>query len=66
MTNDKYIHLQDDDEWYTPKWIVETLGKFDYDPATNSRKAADFGIVHYDTIETDGLKQDWSKYKKYG
>lgn len=40
------------------------FGKFDYDPATTDDKAKEFGLINYDTIETDGLKQDWSKYKR--
>lgn len=50
------------DEWATPRAFVERFGKFDYDPATTKEKAEEFGIEHYDTIETDGLKADWTKY----
>lgn len=53
-----------DNEYYTPFDFVARFGKFDYDPATTKEKAAEFGIKEYDTIETDGLKTDWTKYKR--
>ena len=58
------VNFAKDNEYYTPKRIVKYFGEFDYDPATTKEKAEEFGITNYDTIETDGLKQDWSKYKK--
>ena len=33
-------------------------------PATTKEKATEFGVEHFDTIETDGLKADWTKYKR--
>ena len=53
-----------DNEYYTPKEFVRLFGNFDYDPATTKEKAIEFGIEHFDTIETDGLKADWTKYKR--
>lgn len=53
-----------DNEYYTPKNIVKYFGEFDYDPATTKEKAEEFGVKDYDTIETNGLTTDWSKYKK--
>jgi hypothetical protein len=53
-----------DNEYYTPASFVAQFGSFDYDPATTKEKAAEFGIVHYDTIETDGLTKDWTQYKR--
>ena len=53
-----------DNEYYTPKSVVDYFGKFEYDPATTKEKAEEFEIKYYDTIETDGLNQDWTKYKK--
>ncbi len=52
-----------DNEYYTPKSVVDYFGKFEYDPATTKEKAEEFGIENYDTIETDGLSKDWTKYK---
>lgn len=52
------------DEYYTPKSFVDKFGKFDYDPATTTEKAQDFQILNYDTIKTDGLTKDWTKYKR--
>lgn len=53
-----------DNEWYTPKYVVDYFGKFDYDPATTIEKAKEFKIPNFDTIETEGLTSDWSKYHK--
>lgn len=53
-----------DNEYYTPKSIVDYFGKFDYDPATTNEKAKEFGIQNFDTIETDGLLKDWGAYHK--
>lgn len=53
-----------DNEYYTPKEFVKQFGDFDYDPATTKEKAKEFGIQNYDTIETDGLKTDWSLYQR--
>ena len=58
----KYVSY--DNEYYTPKEIVARFGHFDYDPATTPEKAAEFGIKSFDTIETDGLTKDWTKYKR--
>lgn len=58
------IKVTKDDEWYTPAKLVNYFGQFDYDPATNDYKAREFNIPNYDTIETNGLLSDWSKYKR--
>ena len=58
------VHFTKDNEYYTPKEFVECFGQFDYDPATTMEKAAEFGINHFDTIETDGLQTDWTLYKR--
>lgn len=58
------VDFTKDNEYYTPKGLVELFGKFDYDPATTKEKAEEFGVEHYDTIETDGLKSDWTPYKR--
>lgn len=53
-----------DNEYYTPKEFVAMFGEFDYDPATVEAKAKEFGIPNFDTIETDGLRTDWTQYKR--
>lgn len=58
------IRFSDNDEYFTPKRIVDMFGAFDYDPATNERKAKEFGVKYFDTEETDGLKTDWTKFKR--
>lgn len=56
------IQFQKKDQWNTPKEVVGFFGPFEYDPATTKEQAKKFGVLHYDTIETDGLKADWTKY----
>jgi phage N-6-adenine-methyltransferase len=58
------VQFTKDNEYYTPVEFVKRFGQFDYDPATTKEKAAEFGIPNYDTIETDGLMTDWTKYKR--
>ena len=58
------VNFEKDNEYYTPKRVVDYFGEFDYDPATTEEKAKEFGLENYDTIETDGLKTDWTQYKK--
>lgn len=53
-----------DNEYYTPKEVVDMFGQFDYDPATVPEKAAEFGLKNFDTIETDGLTKDWTQYRR--
>ena len=58
------INFSSDNEYYTPKQIVKMFSDgFEYDPATAPGKAEDLGIPNYDTIETDGLKADWTRFK---
>jgi len=58
------VQFTKDNEYYTPKEFVGKFGQFDYDPATTKEKAEEFGILNYDTIETDGLTKDWTQYKR--
>ena len=58
------VQFTKDNEYYTPKDFVARFGVFDYDAATTKEKAKEFGVQHYDTIETDGLSADWTKYKR--
>ncbi len=60
----KKANFVKDNEYYTPKNVVRYFGEFEYDPATTKEKALEFGVSNYDTIETNGLTKDWSKYKK--
>jgi len=53
-----------DNEYYTPKYVVDFFGRFDYDPATVAEKAEEFGIRDFDTIESDGLSKDWKHYRR--
>lgn len=58
------VQFTKDNEYYTPKEFVSRFGEFDYDPATTSEKALEFGVPHFDTIETDGLSKDWTQYRR--
>lgn len=58
------INFSEDDSWGTPKAIIDLFGPFDYDPATTVKRAEYFGIPNFDTVETDGLKADWTKYRR--
>ena len=58
------IRFAENDEYYTPKEMVDLFGQFDYDPATTQGKAEEFNIKNYDTVDTNSLAQDWTKYKK--
>lgn len=58
------VNFSNDNEYYTPKYVVDYFGSFDYDPATTKEKSKELNILNYDTIETDGLSTDWSKYKR--
>jgi len=55
--------LTQQDECYTPKYLVEYFGEFDYDPATTEEQAKYLGIENYDTIDTDGLIKEWNYNK---
>lgn len=57
--------LSKDDNYYTPLYIIKYFGgDFNYDPATTADLAKEFNIRNYDTIETDGLKRDWTRFDK--
>ena len=58
------INFTNNNEYYTPKELVARFGNMDYDPATTKEKAEEFGVAEYDTIETNGLLNDWTKYKR--
>jgi hypothetical protein len=58
------VEFAKDNEYYTPKYVIDYFGKFDYDPATTRGKAIEFGVPSYDTIETNGLLSDWTKYNR--
>lgn len=58
------IQFSTKDDWFTPKEVVGFFGPFDYDPATTKERADYFNIPYYDTIETDGLKQNWQRFDK--
>ena len=46
------------DEWYTPKFIIDSLGKFDLDPCAPSVPLFKTAEVMYNEFD-DGLAQNW-------
>lgn len=46
------------DEWYTPKYIIDSLGKFDLDPCSPSVPLFKTAEVMYNEFD-DGLAQNW-------
>ena len=58
------VEFTKDNEYYTPRTVVDFFGVFDYDPATTEGKAREFGVPNYDTIDTNGFNKDWTIYKR--
>lgn len=60
------VEFKKNDEYYTPLTVIKkvTGGNIDYDPATNKHKAKEFGVLSYDTIDTNGLTTDWTIYNR--
>lgn len=61
------IHKNSKDDWFTPLWLIKLLEKkyklkFDYDPCGNEKSKVSQHIKNFDTITTNGLNTDWSKY----
>lgn len=62
------VQFTKDNEYYTPKGFVDyfarklSVKRFEYDPATTKEKAQEFGIPNYDTVESDGLLQEWTVF----
>ena len=50
--------VRSSDEWYTPKEILDALGKFDLDPCAPIRPLWPTAEVMYDQ-NIDGLSQIW-------
>lgn len=46
------------DEWYTPKHIVDALGRFDLDPCAPVERLWDTATNHLTYLD-DGLKSSW-------
>ena len=46
------------DEWYTPKFIIDSLGKFDLDPCAPINPLWQTAKIMYNKTD-DGLTKDW-------
>ena len=53
------IRTDNSQEWYTPKYILDTLGEFDLDPCSPMVRPFDTAKVHY-TKADDGLSRPWA------
>lgn len=52
--------MKENDEWYTPKEIIQSLGEFDLDPATSLKAYKMNGSAkNYFTVEENGLEHIW-------
>ncbi len=47
------------DEWLTPPWIINALGRFDLDPCSPVRRPWATADTHY-TVVDNGLDMEWS------
>ncbi len=47
------------DEWYTPKEIIDALGRFDLDPCAPAVRLWDTATAHF-TKADDGLSREWA------
>nr|DAV38669.1 MAG TPA: DNA N-6-adenine-methyltransferase [Caudoviricetes sp.] len=46
------------DEWYTPKYIIESLGEFDTDPCVSMKPLYNTAKIMYNK-QDDGLTKEW-------
>jgi hypothetical protein len=51
-------HTMKTDEWFTPPYIVDALGKFDLDVCTSKKRPFTFA-EHNFTKKENGLNQEW-------
>ena len=57
------LQFNKQDEYWTPDEVWDDiLPHIDYDPCTTDAQAKKHGILRYDTIQTDGLKRDWTQF----
>lgn len=57
------VTFSSNNNYFTPNYIIDYFGKFDYDPATTKEQAVYLNIKNYDTIETNGLIKEWNYQK---
>ena len=56
------VQFSKQDSWRTPQEVFDFLPQIDYDPCTTAQWAQQIGVPNYDTIQTDGLKRDWTQF----
>lgn len=59
MTLNFNTNKDNHEEWLTPPYIIQALGKFDLDPCAPINRPWPTADNHY-TIENDGLKMPWA------
>lgn len=57
-TRQQHNAVVSSDEWYTPKWLIDTLGPFDLAPCAPLVPPYEIAPVTYN-IEQDGLAHSW-------
>ena len=56
--NTAFQRTESSDEWFTPKWLLDALGKFDLDPCAPMRPLWPTAEVMFNK-EQDGLSREW-------
>lgn len=64
MASKGAINFSDNDDYYTPKSLVDKFGPFDFDPATTDKQALKHGIWNFADKEHDGLCAVWTCYNR--
>lgn len=59
-TCDNKMHQGESNTWFTPKKIIQSLGEFDLDPCTQSKRPFDTAKNHFEFDQGDcGLEKQW-------
>jgi DNA N-6-adenine-methyltransferase (Dam) len=58
MNHGWHVKTDNSQEWYTPKYILDALGRFDLDPCSPHVRPFDTARRHY-TKKKDGLRHPW-------
>ena len=57
---DSVTHQGKSNTWFTPKWIIDAIGPFDFDPCTETTRPFDTAKFHCESGKIDGLTAQWS------
>lgn len=48
------------EQWFTPRYILDALGRFDLDPCTSVLRPFNTARLHYEVEDVDGLRKRWT------